>query len=107
MMPEAIEHAAPTRNAMPVRMPSWGPKMLVSATSAVSNAEMRTAIPTAPTSARIAIVEYWRRMNATAPSKIIAATSSISFVPVSRRSTSRARKSAKATAMSPAGRMMS
>jgi hypothetical protein len=53
------------------------------------------------------MVEYWRRMNATAPSKMVAATASISFVPVSRRSTSRARKSAKATAMSPAGRMMS
>ena len=26
---------------------------------------------TAPTTARTAIVEYWRRMNATAPSKIV------------------------------------
>ena len=33
------------------------------------------------TRARMAIVRYWRRMNATAPSKIVAATSSISLVP--------------------------
>ena len=37
MMPDAIEHAAPTRNAIPVRIPSSGPKTLVSATFAVSD----------------------------------------------------------------------
>ena len=34
---------------------------------------------------------YWRRMNATAPSRIVPATSCMASVPVSRRSTSRAR----------------
>ena len=33
MIPDAIEHAAPTRNAMPVRQPRSSPKILVSATS--------------------------------------------------------------------------
>ena len=107
MIPEAIEHAAPTRNAIPVRIPSAAPKVLVSATLAVSATEMSTASATATTRARTAIVEYWRRMKATAPSKIVAATSSIAFVPVSRRRTSRARKSANAMAIRPAGRMMS
>ena len=91
MIPEAIEQTAPTRKAIAVRMPSSGPKMFVSATSFVSKTEMRRPIATAPTTARIAIVTYWRRMKATAPSKIVAATASISRVPVSRRSTSRAR----------------
>ncbi len=91
MMPEAIEHPAPTRKAIAVRMPSSGPKMLVSATSFVSKTEIRTPIATPPTRASSPIVTYWRRMNATAPSKIMAATASISLVPVSRRSTSRAR----------------
>ena len=68
MIPEAIEQAAPTRKAIAVRMPSSRPKMLVSATFSVSKTEMTTPITTAPTRARMAIVEYWRRMNATAPS---------------------------------------
>ena len=91
MMPDAIEQAAPTRNAKPVRQPRSSPKTLVSATSAVSKTVMTAAMTTAPTIARIPIVVYWRRMNATAPSKIVPATSSISFVPVSRDRTSRAR----------------
>ena len=37
------------------------------------------------------MVVYWRRMKATAPSKIVPATSCISCVPVSRARTSRAR----------------
>ena len=37
------------------------------------------------------IVVYWRRMKATAPSKIVPATSCIAWVPVSRDRTSRAR----------------
>ena len=91
MIPDAIEQAAPTRNAMPVRQPRSNPNTFVSATSRVSNTVMTAAITTAPTSASRPIVEYWRRMNATAPSKIVPATSCISFVPWSRDSTSRAR----------------
>ena len=45
MIPDAIEHAAPTMNAIPVRKPRSGPKMSVSATAAVSKIEMIT--PTA------------------------------------------------------------
>ncbi len=80
--------------------------MSVSATAFVSKNEMTAPMMTAPTTARMAIVVYWRRMKATAPSKIVPATSSISFVPVSRASTSRARYRAKSTAMMPAGRMI-
>ena len=68
MMPDAIEHAAPTRNANPVRKPRSGPKMSVSATAAVSKIEMTTPTTTAPTTARTPMVMYCRRMNATAPS---------------------------------------
>ena len=39
----------------------------------------------------MAIVVYWRRMKASAPSQIVPATSCIAGVPVSRASTSRAR----------------
>ena len=91
MIPDAIEHAAPTRKASPVRQPRSSPKTDVSATSAVSKTVMTAPITNAPTTARMPIVVYWRRMKATAPSKIVPATSSISFVPVSRDSTSRAR----------------
>ena len=52
---------------------------------------MTTPMTTAPTTARMPIVVYWRRMKATAPSKMVPATSSISLVPVSRDRTSRAR----------------
>ena len=71
--------------------PGRCPKYSVSATSFVSTTAMIAPRMTAAKRARMAIVRYWRRMNATAPSKIVAATSSISLVPVSRRSTSRAR----------------
>ena len=92
MIPDAIEHAAPTRKAMAVRIPIGAPASSgTSATSAVSTIVMTTPMTTAATRASIAIVVYWRRMNATAPSKIVPATSSISFVPVSRDRTSRAR----------------
>ena len=57
---------------------------------------------TAPTTARMAIVVYWRRMKATAPSKIVPATSCMACVPTSRRRTSRARYSANSTATMPA-----
>ena len=39
-----------------------------SATAGVSTSVMTMPMTTEPTTARIAIVEYWRRMNATAPS---------------------------------------
>jgi hypothetical protein len=91
MMPEAIEQAAPTMNASPVRQPRSRPKIFVSATSAVSNTLMTPPMTTAPTMARTPMVVYWRRMKATAPSKIVPATACISTVPVSRDSTSRAR----------------
>ena len=92
MIPDAIEHVAPTRKAIAVRMPIGAPASDgTSATSAVSTRVITTPITTAATSASSAIVVYWRRMKATAPSKMVPATSSISFVPVSRESTSRAR----------------
>ncbi len=81
MIPEAIEQAAPTRNAMPVRQPRSKPLYWVSATCLVTRAVITPVITTAPTRAKIPIVEYWRRMNATAPSKIVPATSCISLVP--------------------------
>ena len=68
---------------------------------------MITPMTTEPTRARMPIVVYWRRMNATAPSKMVPATACISTVPVSRASTSRARYPANSTAMMPAGRMIS
>ena len=69
MMPEAIEQAAPTRNANAVMSPIGSPASFgTSATAAVSTSVMMMPIRTAPTSARMAIVVYWRRMNATAPS---------------------------------------
>ena len=43
MIPEAIEQAAPTRKAMPVRMPRSSPKNSVSATSFVSTMAMTAA----------------------------------------------------------------
>ena len=65
--------------------------MLVSATCFVSKIEMTAPMTNAPTIARRPIVVYWRRMKATAPSKIVPATSCISLVPVSLDRTSRAR----------------
>ena len=62
-----------------------------SATSGVSTRVITAPMTTAPTTARMKIVVYWRRMKATAPSKIVPATACISGVPVSRASTSRAR----------------
>jgi hypothetical protein len=91
MMPDAIEHAAPTMNARPVRQPRSSPKMAVSATSSVSKTVITAPITTAPTIARMPMVVYWRRMKATAPSKIVPATACISGVPWSRDRTSRAR----------------
>ena len=102
MMPQAIEQAAPTRNAPPVRTPSATPYVPVSATFAVSTSEMMAKMTTEPTTASPAMVEYWRLMNATAPSLMVAETSIISLVPVSRDSTSRARKIANPTASKPA-----
>ena len=91
MIPDAIEQAAPTRKAMPVRQPRSRPNTFVSATSLVSKIVMTAPMTTAPTIARTPIVVYWRRMKATAPSKIVPATSCIALVPVSRDRTSRAR----------------
>ena len=69
MIPDAIEQAAPTMNAIPVRTPIGSPASLgTSATSAVSITPMTMLMSTAPTIARTAIVVYWRRMKATAPS---------------------------------------
>ena len=69
MIPEAIEQVAPTANAMAVMIPIGSPASFgTSATDAVSTRVMMIPMTTAPTTARIAIVEYWRRMNATAPS---------------------------------------
>ncbi len=69
MIPDAIEQAAPTMKAIPVRTPIGSPASFgTSATSAVSITPMTMLIRTAPTTARTAIVVYWRRMKATAPS---------------------------------------
>ena len=69
MIPDAIEQAAPTANATAVMIPIGRPASFgMSATSGVSTSVMTIPIRTAPTTARIAIVEYWRRMKATAPS---------------------------------------
>ena len=68
MMPDAIEQAAPTRNAIAVRMPSSSPKNSVSAKSFVSTIAMTAPTMTLATTARTAMVRYWRRMKATAPS---------------------------------------
>ena len=69
MIPDAIEHAAPMRNAMPVSTPIGSPASFgTSATSAVSTMPMTTPMTTAPTTARIPIVVYWRRRKAVAPS---------------------------------------
>ena len=92
MMPDAIEHAAPTRNANAVMIPIGRPAIEgTSATAGVSTSVMTTPMTTAPKMAMMAIVVYWRRMKATAPSRIVPATSCIACVPWSRDSTSRAR----------------
>ena len=65
--------------------PIGGPASFgTSATSGVSTSVITTPMTTAPMSPKMAMVEYWRRMKATAPSKIVPATSSIASVPVSR-----------------------
>ncbi len=92
MMPEAIEHAAPTMNANPVMIPIGRPAIdCTSATAGVSTSAMTTPMTTAPMTAMIPMVVYWRRMKATAPSRIVPATSCIASVPWSRDRTSRAR----------------
>ena len=69
MIPEAIEHAAPTAKAIPVMTPMGSPASLgTSATSADSTMPMTIPMTTAPTTARMAIVVYCRRRNAVAPS---------------------------------------
>ncbi len=69
MIPDAIEHAAPMRKAMPVNTPMGRPASFgTSATAAVSTMPMTTPMTTAPTTARIPMVVYWRRMKAVAPS---------------------------------------
>ncbi len=51
MIPDAIEHAAPMRNAMPVNTPMGRPASFgTSATSAVSTMPMTMPMTTAPTS---------------------------------------------------------
>ena len=52
---------------------------------------MIAKMTTEPARASRPIVVYWRLMKATAPSLIVAETSIISLVPVSRERTSRAR----------------
>ena len=76
--------------------------MLVSATSWVSTSAMTAATTKVPTTARRPIVEYWRRMKALAPSRIVPATSCIACGPLSRDSTSRASQMAKTIAAIPA-----
>ena len=103
MMPDAIEHRAPTKKANAVMSPMGRPAIDgTSATSGVSTHAMMAPMTTAPTSASRKIVVYWRRMKATAPSRIVPATSCMAWVPTSRRRTSRARYSAKSTATIPA-----
>ncbi len=92
MIPDAIEQAAPTRKANAVMSPIGRPaRSGTSATAGVSTSVMTTPMMTAPNRAMIPMVVYWRRMNATAPSRIVPATSCIASVPWSRDSTSRAR----------------
>ncbi len=92
MMPDAIEQAAPTRKAMPVITPMGRPASDgTSATSGVSTRPMTTPMINAPTTARMAMVVYWRLTKASAPSRIVSPTATISGVPVSRDMTSRAR----------------
>ncbi len=100
MIPDAIEHAAPTRKAKAVMSPIGRPAKLphagwvssgTSATAGVSTSVMTRPMITAAKIAMIPMVVYWRRMKATAPSKIVPATSCIASVPWSRDSTSRAR----------------
>ena len=69
MIPEAIEQAAPTRNANAVMMPIGTPARTghVGDIRGLDDA-MRTPMMTAATTARTAMVVYWRLMNATAPS---------------------------------------
>jgi hypothetical protein len=69
MIPDAIEHSAPTKKAMAVRIPIGSPaRFWTSATSGVSINVISAPISSAPTMARPKIVVYWRRMKATAPS---------------------------------------
>ena len=92
MIPDAIEQAAPTMKAIPVMIPIGMPaRSGTSATSGVSTTPMTMLMSTAPTSASRAIVVYWRRTKASAPSRIVSPTATISGVPVSRDITSRAR----------------
>ena len=103
MIPASIEQPAPTRNAIPVRIPIGIPaRPGTSATSGPSTSAMTTPMIRDATTARMAIVEYWRRTNASAPSRIVSATSTIAAVPVSRASTSRARYAANRIAATPA-----
>ena len=103
MMPESIEQPAPTRNAKAVRTPIGRPAMVgTSATAGVSTKAMIAPMMTAATRASSPIVVYWRLTNASAPSRIVAATSTIACVPVSRDSTSRARYIANRIAVTPA-----
>ena len=62
---------------MPVRIPRSNPLTEVSATLGPSTSPITTAMTTAPPMARMPIVVYCRRMKATAPSKMVAATSCI------------------------------
>ena len=92
MMPESIEQPAPTRKAIAVRTPIGMPaRSGTSATSGVSTTAMTTPMITEATTASTAIVVYWRLTNASAPSRIVSATSTMAWVPVSRARTSRAR----------------
>src|SRR5450759_1784103 len=77
--------------AAPVRRPMSRPTCGVSAVLVVSSAEMIAKITTEPAMASRPMVVYWRLMKATAPSFIVAETSIISLVPVSRVRTSRER----------------
>ena len=92
MMPKSIEQPAPTRNAIAVRTPIGRPaRDGTSATAGVSTTAMTTPMITDATTASAAIVVYWRLTNASAPSRIVSATSTMACVPVSRDMTSRAR----------------
>ncbi len=103
MMPDAIEHAAPTRKANAVRAPIGMPARAgTSATSFDSTRAMTMPMITDATTARTAIVVYWRLTKASAPSRMMSPTSCMACGPLSRLRTSRARYNANRIAMIPA-----
>src|SRR5438105_1136127 len=101
MNPETAEHAAPSKKAIEVIIPSSSWVLLVPA-ALCGIMDSSTPTSTAVTTASKAMVVYWRLRKAIAPSKIVSAIACISGVPVSRLNTSRARYAAKRIAITPA-----